>query len=96
MEAIPEEALGPAAAELGWGLEAGELVRVVRFPDFAAALAYVNVVGALAESVGHHPDIELRWDTVTLRLKTHSAGRITDYDLDLARRINALPETAAG
>lgn len=59
--------------------------------DFAAALAFVNAVGAEAERVQHHPDIDLRWNTVTLVLSTHSAGGLTDADLDLATTISGLP-----
>jgi len=83
-------ALGVALLGLEWQLEGGELVKVVRRHDFAEALQYVNAVGRLAESVGHHPDIELRWNTVTLHLLTHSLGGLTDADVDLAARIDAL------
>ena len=66
-----------------------ELVKVVRREDFMQALGYVNDVGRLAESVGHHPDFELRWNTVTLRLQTHSLGGITSADVALAASIDA-------
>ena len=59
-------------------------MKVVRRRDFAGALAFVNAVGALAEAADHHPDIDIRWDTVTLRLSTHSAGGLTEKDLALA------------
>jgi 4a-hydroxytetrahydrobiopterin dehydratase len=49
----------------------------------------VNAVGALAEAADHHPDIDIRWNTVTLRLATHSAGGITEKDLALAAGIDA-------
>ena len=65
-------------------------MKVVRRHDFAEALGYLNQVGALAEAAGHHPDCELRWNTVTLRLRTHSLGGITDADLALAARIDEL------
>ena len=79
-----------AIAGTGWTRENDELVRVVRRPDFAGALAFVNAVGAAAEAADHHPDIDLRWNTVTLRLTTHSEGGLTTRDLDLAREIDAL------
>jgi 4a-hydroxytetrahydrobiopterin dehydratase len=50
----------------------------------------VNAVGALAERVDHHPDIDIRWNRVYLRLSTHSAGGITQRDLDLAAQIDGL------
>lgn len=58
---------------------------------FAAALAFVNAVGAEAERRDHHPDIDIRWNTVTLVLSTHSAGGLTEADLDLATAISGLP-----
>lgn len=81
-----------ALADLGWEREASELVKVHSGKDFASALSYVNAVGALAEEVNHHPDIDIRWNKVILRLSTHSAGGITQDDLTLARRIDALAE----
>ena len=90
----PEE-IAAAVAELDWDLEGHELVKVVRLADFAAALAYVNRVGRLAESIDHHPDIELRWNTVTLRLYTHVTGGITANDIDLAHLVDELDEISA-
>lgn len=57
--------------------------------DFAAALAFVIAVGAEAEEMDHHPDIDIRWNTVTLVLSTHSAGGLTQLDIELAHRIHA-------
>lgn len=91
MELLDDADLGRALPTLAWRREGRQLVKVVRRQDFAEALAYVNLVGALAEEAGHHPDIEISWNTVTLRLFTHSLGGITDVDLSLARRIDALP-----
>ena len=56
--------------------------------DFVAALDLVNQVGHEAEQRNHHPDIDIRWNTVTLVLSTHSEGGLTDADLALAQRIN--------
>lgn len=78
------------AGGLKWQREGDELVKTWSGPDFAAALAYVNAVGELAEHANHHPDIDIRWNKVTLRLSTHSAGAITQADLDLAAQIDGL------
>jgi 4a-hydroxytetrahydrobiopterin dehydratase len=92
----PVQVLEPAAVDealshdMGWRRQDGQLVKVWRGRDFADALGYVNAVGALAEAVDHHPDIDIRWNTVTLRLSTHSAGGITEADLGLARQIDAM------
>ncbi len=80
---------------LAWQLEDGALSKTARGRDFAAALDYVNRVGALAEQHNHHPDISISWNTVTLRLVTHSAGGITGADLDMAARIDGLDPPAA-
>ena len=90
MKLVAEDALDALVAPLGWDRRGAELVKVARRHDFAAALAYVNEVGRLAERAGHHPDVEIRWNTVTLRLSTHSLGGITDADVELARLIDAL------
>ena len=71
--------------------DAPSITATYALADFAAALAFVNAVGAEAEQRDHHPDIDLRWNTVTLVLSTHSAGGLTEADLDLAGAISRLP-----
>jgi 4a-hydroxytetrahydrobiopterin dehydratase len=56
--------------------------------DFVAALDFVNQVGHEAELMNHHPDIDIRWNKVTLVLSTHSEGGLTEHDIELAHRIN--------
>jgi 4a-hydroxytetrahydrobiopterin dehydratase len=73
-----------------WHLIGGKLVKTVVCATFVDALAFVGRVGALAEAADHHPDIDIRWDTVTLRLSTHSAGGLTEKDLSLAAEIDEL------
>ncbi len=76
---------------VAWQEEGGALRRDFRFSDFAEALVFVNRVGALAEEANHHPDIDIRWNVVTLRLSTHSEGNaVTDRDHSLAARIDEL------
>ncbi len=90
MQLLAAEDVDAALGQLHWQRAGDELEKVVRRRDFAEALAYVNEVGRVAEEAGHHPDVSIHWDTVTLRLSTHSLGGITDADLDLAARIDAL------
>ena len=90
MELIEDGAIEAAVSNLDWERTGNELVKIVRRHDFADALAYVNEVGRMAEKVGHHPDIELRWNSVTLRLSTHSLGGISDADIALAADIDSL------
>jgi 4a-hydroxytetrahydrobiopterin dehydratase len=63
-----------------WSLEGGSLVRTEKFTDFRAAMLWVNRVANLAEQQNHHPDIDIRWNRVTLRLMTHETGGLTDRD----------------
>jgi len=74
-----------------WQVESGELVRIFKFEDFRAALAFVNQVGDLAEQAGHHPDIDIRYNRVRLALVTHDAGGLTGKDFDLAAQADRLP-----
>ena len=91
------EVLGPDAVDealssrhLAWARQGDELVKQVKKDGFAGALAFVNAVGELAEAADHHPDIDIRWNTVTLRLSTHSAGGLTEKDLALAAEVDRL------
>ena len=74
----------------GWAEVDDALEREFKFDDFVEAMAFVNRVAELAESEDHHPDIDIRWNRVTLRWSTHSAGGITDRDRELAARSAAL------
>jgi 4a-hydroxytetrahydrobiopterin dehydratase len=78
------------AAIPGWDYTGRELRRVVELDGFPAAIAFVQRVAALAEEADHHPDIDIRFDTVVLALRTHSAHGITGKDFDLAGRIDGL------
>ena len=71
----------------GWERTGAEIRRTYRFGDFREALAFVNRVGELAERAGHHPDIDIRYNAVTLALSTHDAGGLTSKDFELARAI---------
>ncbi|HSH21852.1 MAG TPA: 4a-hydroxytetrahydrobiopterin dehydratase [Candidatus Caenarcaniphilales bacterium] len=80
-----------ALAELPeWQLADDRLVRQLHFPDFAAALAFVNLVAGTADELDHHPDVAIQWGDLTLKLWTHAAGGVTRRDLRLAMEIEAL------
>ncbi len=78
-----------------WALVAGSLVKTVVCAGFTGSLAFVGAVGALAEEADHHPDIDIRYNRVTLALVTHDSGGITARDLDLARAIDGVGEGLA-
>jgi 4a-hydroxytetrahydrobiopterin dehydratase len=74
-----------------WQLEDGQIVRELTFPEFAAAVAFVNRVAELAEAANHHPDILVHgWNKLRLTLSTHSEGGLTEADFRLAGQIDAL------
>ena len=72
----------------------GGLHASFRTPDFASALALVNAVGAVADELNHHPDASLGWGRATFQLSSHDAGGVTERDLQLAHRIQALADAA--
>lgn len=78
-----------AALELldGWRAEGVAIVRTFRFKDFVQAIDFVGAVAEIAEERRHHPDIDIRYDRVTLRLSSHDAGGVTARDIDLAKAI---------
>jgi 4a-hydroxytetrahydrobiopterin dehydratase len=73
-----------------WELADGEITRSVVLGSFADSISYVNMVARIAEEADHHPDIDIRFNRVVMRLSTHSAGGVTARDLELARRIDEL------
>lgn len=73
-----------------WQREQDSLVRAIEAPTFPDGIQLVSRVAEFAEQRNHHPDIDIRWRTVTFRLSTHSAGGITEADLDLAATIDQL------
>ncbi len=75
----------------GWSLGrgGGTIERTYVLPSFRASLAFVGFVGELAEAKNHHPDVDIRYNQVTLRLSTHDAGGITPKDFELARLVDA-------
>ena len=93
MERLPHAAVDSALASgLGWKRdESGDrLVKTVERKDFVEAMKFVNAVAELAEARNHHPDIAIHWNRVELELWTHTAGGVTQADLDLATELDAL------
>ena len=89
MSRLDEASIGNALQRTpGWARAGAEIRRTYRFRDFREALAFVNRVGGLAEAAGHHPDIDIRYNTVTLALTTHDAGGLSPKDFELARAVD--------
>lgn len=86
------EQLGALTVEVpDWEVVAGHhIVRSFAFADFAAALEFVNRVGAVAEEEGHHPDLCLSWGRVDVKTYTHKINGLTESDFVLAAKIDRL------
>jgi len=75
----------------GWERRDDSIVTTVTRTDFRDALLYLGAVAYLAEAAGHHPDVAISWNKVTLTLSTHSEGGLTAADFTLAGQISQLP-----
>jgi 4a-hydroxytetrahydrobiopterin dehydratase len=73
----------------GWKRKGPIIARTFEFKDFVQAMKFVNAVAKLAEQAWHHPDIDIRWNKVTLVLTTHDQGGLTGKDFALAKKFDA-------
>ena len=73
-----------------WRRKASVISRTFQFADFVVAMKFVNAVARSAEKACHHPDIDVRWNTVTLALTTHDAGGLSEKDFVLAAKCDKL------
>jgi len=71
-----------------WSRDGDSIRRAIEAETFAAGIAMVDEVARVADERNHHPDIDIRWTTITFTLSTHSAGGLTAQDLDLAATID--------
>jgi 4a-hydroxytetrahydrobiopterin dehydratase len=74
----------------GWKRDGESITKTVKKKDFVRAMGFVQEVALMAERMNHHPDIDIRWNTVRLVLTTHSEGGVTVRDMELAKKINTL------
>ena len=72
----------------GWEVSDGVAERTFRTGSFAVGVEFVDAIGAIADDADHHPDVDLRYPTVTVRLTSHDVGGLSRRDSDLARRIS--------
>ncbi|MFL6467869.1 MAG: 4a-hydroxytetrahydrobiopterin dehydratase [Pyrinomonadaceae bacterium] len=82
------EVTGRLESLVGWRFEDNQIKTRREFPNFAAALDFVNKVGALAEEADHHPDITFGWGYAEIALTTHDRGGVTAVDIALAEKID--------
>ncbi|GKQ39503.1 4a-hydroxytetrahydrobiopterin dehydratase [Streptomyces sp. A012304] len=92
VEPLSQKEIEDRLAELpGWSLDAGRLTRSYRLASHFAATALVIHVAQIQEELNHHSELTLGYDTVSLAVRTHSAGgALTERDFELARRVAEL------
>ena len=91
MAILSDDELAAALEALpGWERAGGQIAKQYRFDGFPTAVAFVVRISYEAEAADHHPDLDIRYDTVTVALSTHSEGGITAKDVALARTIESL------
>lgn len=74
----------------GWAGDTDGIARTVQAPDFLTGVRIVAEVAEVAEQMDHHPNIDIRWRKLLFGLSTHSAGGVTQLDVELAHRISAI------
>jgi len=74
----------------GWTKQGEMITKTYKMATFPAAIAFVTHVGFLAEAAAHHPDVDIRYNRVTLALTTHDAGGLTEKDFDLAAKADEI------
>ncbi|CAB5015014.1 unannotated protein [freshwater metagenome] len=78
-----------------WQISDGQLTREIKAPTYAIAIDWVVAIAGAAESLDHHPDIDIRWRTLRIALITHSTGCLTELDLNLATLIDTVLSSGA-
>jgi 4a-hydroxytetrahydrobiopterin dehydratase len=86
----PDDVRAALAGLPGWSGDEKQISRSVKAPTFADGIRLVDAVARIADEMDHHPDIDIRWTTVTFTCATHSKGGVTDADIALARHIDEL------
>lgn len=88
---LSDEEIEGRLAELGeWSRSGDAITRSYDRGDFVGSVRFADAIVGPAEEMGHHPDLEISWATVTVRISTHSEGGLTAADFELAARIDAL------
>ncbi len=93
---LSEEQIANALADLPQWTRTGEAItRTAETASFSTAIKVVDAVAEQAEALDHHPDIDIRWRTLTFLLTTHSSGGLTSLDITLAHLIDRALDDAA-
>ena len=87
---IDHETIDQALGEGPWARDGDTILLTHEFSSFSEGIAFVDQVALLADEQDHHPDIDIRYTNVTLRVSTHESGGLTKRDLKLASSVTAL------
>ncbi|MGH3318607.1 MAG: 4a-hydroxytetrahydrobiopterin dehydratase [Streptosporangiaceae bacterium] len=91
MELLDDAAIEGGVAKLrGWARSGDAIVKVYEHKDFREAIGFVDKVADAAEEAGHHPDIDIRWNKVTMSFTTHAAGGLTKNDFAMAGKVEEI------
>ena len=91
MATLDDSEIEARLAELtGWERSGDSIEKTFERGDFVGSVKFVDSLVAPAEAMGHHPDLEISWDKVTVVLSTHSEGGLTGDDFELAAKIDSL------
>ncbi len=92
---LGDEEIGAKLEKLsGWTRAGDAIAKEFSCGDFVGSVKFVDSLVGPAEEMGHHPDLELSWDKVTVTISTHSEGGLTAADFELAARVDALSPTS--
>ncbi len=91
MDLLPDQEISEKLGKLdGWARSGDEIRKTFERDDFVGSVKFVDAIVGPAEDMGHHPDLEISWDKVTISITNHAAGGLTEADFELAQRIDAL------
>lgn len=91
MELLPDDEIESRLGELeGWSRDGDSITKTFKNDDFVGSVRFVDALVEPAESMGHHPDLSLSWDEVTVSITNHAAGGLTENDFELAKRIDGI------
>jgi len=91
MELLSDSEIESRLADLeGWERSGDAIVKTFELSDFVGSVEFVRKLVEPAEDLGHHPDLSIAWNKVTVSITTHAAGGLTENDFQLAQRIDAV------
>ena len=89
MDLLPDDEIESRLGELdGWSRDGDAITKAFKNADFVGSVRFVDALVEPAEDMGHHPDLSISWDEVTVSITNHAAGGLTENDFELATRID--------